>query len=79
MEPTTVCNADEGPIVCDQLIVHVGYVADLTLFEKEPIAGVIVAVTRDALILEIWDSTSHGPNGELITVALDAIRKICIL
>jgi hypothetical protein len=75
---TTVLSTTNGGFVSEQIEDHVGYVADFTLADAARISGVIVAVTRDALILEIWDPSVPGTNGDLITVDLKRISRISI-
>lgn len=78
MDPTTVIKVSNEPILREQLVEHVGFVADLTLTHEARISGVIVAVALDAVILEIWDSSISGLNGDLAVVALNRVSQICI-
>jgi hypothetical protein len=78
VEPTTVIEVANGPIVREQLIDHVGFMADLNLNDGDTMSGVIVGVAGDALILELWDSTIRGPNGDLATVAFYGVSRVCI-
>ena len=77
-KPTTIITATNGSIRQEQVVDQVGFVADLVLVDDARTTGVILAVACDALILEIWDPTIPGPNGDLSTVALSRVTQICI-
>lgn len=57
---------------------HLGMVVNLELLDGETLCGVLGAVNSDVLILEHWDGTSQGPNGDPFTVSVHHVRRIVI-
>lgn len=55
-----------------------GMVINLELCDGNSVSGVLGAVTSDVLILEHWDESTLGPNGDPFTVAVDQVRRIVI-
>lgn len=55
-----------------------GMVVNLELIDGATACGVLGAVNSDALILEHWDESSPGPNGDPFTVSVDHVRRIVI-
>jgi hypothetical protein len=55
-----------------------GMVVNLELCDGESLCGVLGAVNSDALILEHWDDSSAGPNGDPFTVSVDDVRRVVI-
>jgi hypothetical protein len=53
-------------------------VINLELFDGDTLCGVLGAVNSDVLILEHWDESSPGPNGDPFTVSVDLVRRIVI-
>jgi hypothetical protein len=74
----TVIEADGGPFLSCQLQPYVGFVVDVQTECGGSLSGVIVAVTSSALVLEGWDRALHQPNGELLPISLDVIKRITV-
>jgi hypothetical protein len=55
-----------------------GMVVNLELIDGASACGVLGAVNSDVLILEHWDDSSPGPNGDPFTVSVDDVRRIVI-
>jgi hypothetical protein len=53
-------------------------VLEFTLDDGTSQSGVLVTLDESSVILERWDSGSHGPNGDLFTVSLDSIRQVVV-
>jgi len=53
-------------------------VINLELREGDTVSGVLGAVNSDVLILEHWDESSPGPNGDPFTVSIGQVRRIVI-
>ena len=80
--------SDEEPEVIDlalgvdhavsELSGSLGMVVNLELLDGETLCGVLGAVNSDVLILEHWDESSQGPNGDPFTVSVDQVRRIVI-
>ena len=81
-------NKDEEPEVIDlafgvdravsELSGSLGMVVNLELCDGDTVCGVLGAVNSDVLILEHWDDSSQGPNGDPFTVSVDQVRRIVI-
>ena len=79
---------DEQPEVIDlalgvdhavsELIGSLGMVVNLELRNGDTLCGVLGAVNSDVLILEHWDTSSHGPSGDPFTVSFHQVRRILI-
>ena len=57
---------------------YLGMVADIELLDREVISGVLGAVSVETIVVEEWDSVSHQPNGNPVTVALSRVVRIRI-
>ena len=55
-----------------------GMVVNLELIDGATASGVLGAMNSDVLILEHWDDSSPGPNGDPFTVPLNHVRRIVI-
>lgn len=55
-----------------------GMVINLELCDGDTLCGVLGAVNSDVLILEHWDESMPGPNGDPFTVSIDQVRRIVI-
>lgn len=55
-----------------------GMVVNLELRQGDIVSGVLGAVTADALILERWDGSKPGPNGDPFTVSVDCVQRIVV-
>jgi hypothetical protein len=55
-----------------------GMVINLELSDGDSVCGVLGAVNSDVLILEHWDESSPGPNGDPFTVSIGQVRRIVI-
>jgi hypothetical protein len=61
-----------------QLAPFENMVLDLTLDHGTNQSGVLVTLDESCLIIEPWDSASHAPDGDLVTVPLDSIRQVVV-
>jgi hypothetical protein len=55
-----------------------GMVINLELIDGDTVSGVLGAVNSDVLILEHWDESTLGPNGDPFTVSVDQVRRTVI-
>ena len=55
-----------------------GMVINLEMREGDTLCGVLGAVSSEVLILEHWENSRRGPNGDPFTVSLDDVRRIVI-
>jgi hypothetical protein len=53
-------------------------VINLELIDGDTVCGVLGAVNSDVLILEHWDESTLGPNGDPFTVSIDHVRRIVV-
>jgi len=53
-------------------------VVDLELRVGDTLCGVLGALNSDVLILEQWDDSSRGPNGDPFIVQIESVRRIVI-
>jgi hypothetical protein len=56
-----------------------GMVINLELCDGGCLCGVLGAVNSDVLILEHWDKSTSGPNGDPYTVSISQVRRIIVL
>jgi hypothetical protein len=53
-------------------------VISLELLDHETLCGVLGDVNSEVLILEHWDDSSLGLNGDPFTVSVDQARRIVV-
>ena len=73
-----VVMATPGRPLYRELEPYLGMVADIELLDREVISGVLGAVSEETIVIEEWDSVSHQPNGNPVTIALSRIVRITI-
>lgn len=68
----------DGEQLLRELQPFVGMVVDVSVNDGTLLAGVVVAVSRTSVFLEGWDVAAGRPNGDLLTVELDAIECVSV-
>jgi hypothetical protein len=53
-------------------------VVNLELIDGATACGVLGAVNSDVLILEHWDDSWPGPNGDPFVISIQSVRRITV-
>jgi hypothetical protein len=56
----------------------VGLVADVRLKDGTECSAVLIAMSSDALLLDRWDRSRHGPAGDPFTLDLGSVAEVVV-